>query len=52
MRLVGLADNHGHYRYEGPLELDRAGRYGFTVRVVPHHTDLTAWSELGRVAWA
>jgi starch phosphorylase len=52
MRLVGLADDHGHYRYEGSLELDHAGRYGFTVRVVPHHEDLFTWAELGRVAWA
>jgi starch phosphorylase len=52
MKLVGLANDHGHYRYEGSLELDRAGRYGFTVRVVPHHDDLLTWAELGRVAWA
>jgi hypothetical protein len=36
MDLVGLADDHGHYRYETTVELSRAGRYGFTVRVVPH----------------
>ena len=31
---------------------DRAGRYGFTVRVVPAHPDLASPAELGRIAWA
>jgi starch phosphorylase len=40
------------YRYEGSFTCDRAGRYGFTVRVVPAHPDLSTFAELGRVAWA
>ncbi|HEX4822316.1 MAG TPA: hypothetical protein VFV00_19065, partial [Acidimicrobiales bacterium] len=39
-------------RYRGAFSCDRAGRYGFTVRVVPAHADLVSPVELGRVAWA
>jgi starch phosphorylase len=42
----------GHVRYRGRFRCERAGRYGFTVRVVPHHGDLVASVELGRIAWA
>ncbi len=40
----------GHY--SGSFEPGQAGRYGFTVRIVPAHTDLVTPVELGRVAWA
>jgi hypothetical protein len=30
----------------------RAGRYGFTIRVVPTHADLGSWAEVGTIAWA
>ena len=39
-------------RYRGSFSCGRAGRYGFTVRVVPSHPDLITPIELGRVAWA
>jgi starch phosphorylase len=42
----------GGHRYEGSFTCERAGRYGFTVRVVPAHPDLKTFAELGRVAWA
>jgi starch phosphorylase len=42
----------GSLRYRGAFSCDRAGRYGFTVRVVPAHADLVSPVELGRVAWA
>jgi starch phosphorylase len=42
----------GRYCYDGVFTCDRAGRYGFTVRIVPAHPDLTTFAELGRVAWA
>ncbi|HEU5085424.1 MAG TPA: alpha-glucan family phosphorylase [Acidimicrobiales bacterium] len=41
-----------HLRYRGTFSCESAGRYGFTVRVVPAHPDLAASSELGRIAWA
>jgi starch phosphorylase len=42
----------GHHRYEASFTCERAGRYGFTVRVVPFHPDLAHHAELGRVTWA
>ncbi|HEY4634611.1 MAG TPA: alpha-glucan family phosphorylase, partial [Candidatus Limnocylindrales bacterium] len=42
----------GHLRYTGTFACERAGRYGFTVRVVPSNPDLVTPVELGCVAWA
>jgi starch phosphorylase len=39
-------------RFTATFELDRGGRYGYTVRVVPHHDDLVTPVELGCVEWA
>jgi starch phosphorylase len=49
---AGAADKDGRVRYAGAFRCDIAGRYGFTVRVVPSHPDLVTPVELGRVAWA
>ena len=37
--------------YAGTLTCGSAGRYGYTVRIVPAHPDLGAFAELGCVAW-
>jgi len=42
----------GLARYRGTFSCDAAGRYGFTVRVVPAHADLAASAEMGRIVWA
>jgi starch phosphorylase len=47
----GSADDD-HARYTGSLKTERAGRYGFTVRIVPRHPDLVSTAELGLAAWA
>ncbi len=39
-------------RYRGAFACGRAGRYGFTVRVVPSNGDIADPVELGRIAWA
>ena len=52
MGLLGPDDDSGRYRYAGRFTCGRAGRYGFTARVVPSHPDLLHPSELGCVAWA
>jgi starch phosphorylase len=49
---MDLVSGSGPYRYQGTFTCDRAGRYGFTVRVVPSHPDLLTWAELGRMAVA
>jgi starch phosphorylase len=63
MELVGLdepapagsgdgGDGKNLYRYSGSFPCERAGRYGFTVRVVPSHPDLRTFAEMGCVTWA
>lgn len=42
----------GEATFTGTVPCPRPGRYGFTVRVVPHHRDLSHPLELGRVTWA
>jgi glycogen phosphorylase len=51
MRPDGPADDD-HARYVGSFRCERAGRYGFTVRIVPRDPDLVGNSELGLAAWA
>ncbi len=48
---VGSGDD-GLPRYEGAVPLDRAGAYGYTVRVLPHHDLLPGDAELGLLAQA
>jgi starch phosphorylase len=45
-------DDAGRARWAGSIRCGRAGRYGFTVRVVPDHADLATPVELGLVTWA
>jgi len=40
-----------HLRFSGTLPCDHAGRYGFTVRIMPTHRDLANPVELGVIAW-
>jgi starch phosphorylase len=41
----------GPVRYAGSFPLERTGRYGFTVRIVPRSADLVTPVELGLVTW-
>jgi starch phosphorylase len=43
-------DDLGRHRYEGVVELDRSGPFGYTVRAVPRHTLLSTQAELGLAA--
>jgi starch phosphorylase len=43
---------HGRHRYEGSLDLDRAGAFGYTVRILPKHEGLAGPAEMGLVAVA
>ncbi|MBM3661330.1 MAG: glycosyltransferase family 1 protein [Actinobacteria bacterium] len=45
-------DSEGHRRFAALALLDRAGRLGVTVRVVPAHPLVADPAELGHVAWA
>jgi starch phosphorylase len=46
------APEEGLQRYRGEFGCDRAGRHGYTVRVLPSHPDLATPLEMGCVAWA
>ncbi|PYC78412.1 DUF3417 domain-containing protein [Streptomyces tateyamensis] len=50
LKPVGGADLNGCQRYEGVLELNRTGPFGYTVRVLPAHPLLASPAELGLVA--
>ena len=52
MELVDEGGVEGPSVWQGSFMCDTAGRHGFTVRVVPSHTDLTTFAEMGCVAWA
>ena len=47
-----LADSYdgGRYRFDGEVQLDRGGAFGYTVRIVPRHSVLASASEMGLVA--
>ncbi len=52
---MSLADAEGPgglARYTGTFTCDSAGRHGYTIRVVPAHSDLALPAEMGCVAWA
>jgi starch phosphorylase len=42
----------GRHRFDGRVELDRTGPFGYTVRVLPRHAGLASPAELGLVAVA
>ncbi|WP_037579682.1 alpha-glucan family phosphorylase [Phaeacidiphilus oryzae] len=44
-------DLDGRCLYEGPLELNRTGPFGYTVRILPSHPALASPAELGLVAF-
>jgi starch phosphorylase len=44
------ASEDGFPRYEGDVPLDRAGSFGYTVRVLPHHELLPNDADLGLLA--
>ncbi|MCX4670104.1 alpha-glucan family phosphorylase [Streptomyces sp. NBC_01381] len=50
LKPVGAPTPEGSRLYEGPLTLDHAGPFGYTVRVLPSHRLLASGAELGLVA--
>jgi starch phosphorylase len=51
---LDLAESYdgGRFRFDGDIELDRGGPFGYTVRVIPRNDLLTSVAELGVVAIA
>ena len=44
-----LVDPH---TFVGHLPLQKSGRWGYTVRIRPHHQDLNSICETGLITWA
>lgn len=42
----------GVWKYHAEIQCDRSGSYGFTARIVPSHSDLSAWQQLHVAEWA
>ncbi len=42
----------GKYKYEGAIECDRTGQFGYTLRILPYHPLLNSKFELGLIKWA
>ena len=42
----------GKYKYEGEIECDKTGYFGWTLRILPNHPLLINKFELGLVKWA
>jgi starch phosphorylase len=49
--VVAMRPSNGDGMWAGALTCDAAGRYGYTVRVVPRHPDLGGFAQLGCVTW-
>lgn len=45
-------EDEGSYRYSGTIPSKESGAYGFSVRVVPTHPNLTQEHELRLITWA
>ena len=42
----------GIHRFVSTLPFDNSGRFGYTVRVIPRHTDVLIPNELTKIRWA
>ena len=49
---LGESYEGGRHRFDGHVVLDRAGSFGYTVRILPDHADLASPAELGLVSIA
>ena len=49
---LGESYEGGRHRFDGHVPLDRAGSFGYTVRILPENPDLASPAELGLVALA
>jgi glycogen phosphorylase len=50
LKPAGRPDIEGRWLFEGPLSLNRAGAFGYTVRIQPSHRLMACGAELGLIA--
>jgi starch phosphorylase len=51
-RVNGSPRGEGWHQYHTEFRSEVTGRYGYTVRVIPHHPDLGSTLRLGLITWA
>jgi len=42
----------GKFKYEGEIDCNKTGQFGYTLRILPNHSLLTNKFELGLIKWA
>ncbi len=45
------SDDHGRYTYTGAISCRTSGRHGYTLRILPHHQDLSSPYEPRLILW-
>jgi starch phosphorylase len=51
MELAGAGEGKGQHRYAATIPMNRTGRQGLSVRVLPRHAELVGDLVPGFVAW-
>jgi starch phosphorylase len=49
--LIAQSKGEGSYVFAGAIPCHMSGRYGYTLRILPHHEDLGSPFEMGLVLW-
>jgi starch phosphorylase len=49
--LIAQSKGEGSYIFAGAIPCHSSGRYGYTLRILPHHEDLGSPFEMGLVLW-
>jgi len=47
-----VEESNGTYRYRAQVPINRSGRHGYTVRIVPHHPKVMVPHEITDIRWA
>jgi starch phosphorylase len=52
LRYVAAKEKNGNCLYRGAIPFRFSGRYGYTLRLLPHHEDLSDPHKPGLILWA
>lgn len=50
--MKAVEESEGRHIFTGNIKYFRSGRHGFTVRIIPHNSDLSSPFETGLIQWA
>ncbi len=51
LQCEGQNGEPGVYRYNGAIPCEYSGNYGYALRIVPHHPEMTARYHIGLIRW-